>query len=50
MGLDYRVYLIGADGHFDDVQPFAAADDNEAIEQLRKLRTVVPESCGNKAE
>ena len=34
---DYRVYLVGTDGHFYDVLPLVCADDQEAIEQAGEL-------------
>jgi hypothetical protein len=34
---DYRVYLVGTDGHFCDVIPLVCADDAEAIEHAQRL-------------
>jgi hypothetical protein len=34
---DYRVYLVGTDGHFSDVVPLVCADDAEAIEHAQRL-------------
>lgn len=34
---DYRVYVIGNDGHFFTSHPLICADDAEAIESARKL-------------
>jgi len=34
---DYRVYLVGEDGHFYDAVPLVCADDAEAIEQAKRL-------------
>lgn len=35
--LDYRVYLIGSDGHFYNAVPPKCTDDDEAIEKARQL-------------
>ena len=32
---DYRVYLVGADGHFFDAVALVCADDAEAIEKAK---------------
>jgi hypothetical protein len=34
---DYRVYVVGSDGHFFDYIPLECADDAQAIEQARQL-------------
>jgi hypothetical protein len=34
---DYRVYIVGSDGHFSDVVPLECADDGEAVEQAKQL-------------
>jgi hypothetical protein len=34
---EYRVYIIGADGHFYNSVPLECADDSEAIEQAKQL-------------
>jgi hypothetical protein len=34
---DYRIYLVGEDGHFYDAAPLVCADDAEAIEQAKRL-------------
>jgi hypothetical protein len=34
---DYRIYLVGEDGHFFDVVPLVCATDAEAIEQAQEL-------------
>jgi hypothetical protein len=34
---DYRVYLIGSDGHFFNSVPLECADDVEATEQAKQL-------------
>ena len=34
---DYRVYLIGEDGHFFKAVPFVCADDAEAMEKAKPL-------------
>jgi hypothetical protein len=35
--IDYRAYLVGQDGHFDDVRAFASASDAEAIIRAKQL-------------
>ena len=35
--LDYRVYLIGSDGHFYNAVPLKCTSDDEAIEKARQL-------------
>jgi hypothetical protein len=34
---DYRVYLVGPDGHFYEAVPLICADDAEAIERALRL-------------
>jgi hypothetical protein len=34
---EYRVYIIGPDGHFLKSVPMECADDNEATEQAKQL-------------
>jgi electron transfer flavoprotein alpha/beta subunit len=34
---EYRVYLVGTDGHFRDAIPLICANDAEAIEQALRL-------------
>jgi hypothetical protein len=34
---EYRVYIIGSDGHFHSAVPLECADDIEATKQARKL-------------
>jgi hypothetical protein len=34
---DYRVYVVGDDGHFFKSVPFVCADDAEAIEKAKQL-------------
>ena len=34
---DYRVYIVGAEGHFCDVVPLACGEDEEAIRLAREL-------------
>jgi hypothetical protein len=34
---DYRVYFVGADGHFFDAVALVCADDAEAIEKAKQL-------------
>jgi hypothetical protein len=34
---EYRVYIIGSDGHFYDSLPLECADDDTAIERARQL-------------
>ena len=34
---EYRVYIIGSDGHFQSSIPLDCADDDEAIERARQL-------------
>jgi hypothetical protein len=34
---DYRAYLVGRNGHFDDVRTFASAGDDEAIIRAKQL-------------
>jgi hypothetical protein len=34
---DYRVYIIGSDGHFADAVPLECADDNDAMKQAEQL-------------
>lgn len=34
---EYRVYLIGADGHFQNSVPLECADDEAATEQAKQL-------------
>ena len=33
----YRVYIIGRDGHFQDFVPLDCADDDAAMEQAKQL-------------
>jgi hypothetical protein len=40
--LEYRVYLIGRDGHFKGVEPIVCTDDDEAIAAAKRL---VIEGC-----
>ena len=35
--LEYRAYLIDSDGHFYDAVPLICANDDEAVEQAKKL-------------
>jgi hypothetical protein len=34
---DYRVYIVGAEGHFCDVVPLVCGEDEEAIRLAREL-------------
>jgi hypothetical protein len=34
---DYRVYLVGEDGHFYEAVPMTCSDDAEAIERAQQL-------------
>jgi hypothetical protein len=34
---EYRVYVIGSDGHFFNSVPLECADDSEAMEQAKQL-------------
>jgi hypothetical protein len=34
---DYRIYIVGSDGHFDSAVPLECADDLEAMEKARQL-------------
>ena len=34
---EYRVYVVGDDGHFIDVEPLVCAGDTEAIERAKRL-------------
>jgi hypothetical protein len=34
---EYRAYLIGEDGHFQDAVPLICADDAEAMEKAQRL-------------
>jgi len=34
---DYRVYIVGADGHFCDVVPLVCTDDEQAIRLAQEL-------------
>jgi hypothetical protein len=34
---DYRVYLVGDDGHFIGFEPLVCIDDGEAIEKAKRL-------------
>ena len=34
---EYRVYVIGSDGHFQSSVALECADDNEAMEQTRQI-------------
>jgi hypothetical protein len=34
---EYRVYIVGSDGHFSNVFPLDCADDGEAMEQAKQL-------------
>ena len=34
---DYRVYVIGMDGHFSSSIPLECADDTEAMEKAKQL-------------
>jgi hypothetical protein len=34
---DYRVYIVGSDGHFFNSVPLECADDAEAIEHAKQL-------------
>lgn len=34
---EYRVYIIGSDGHFHDAVPLECADDFEAVEKAEQL-------------
>jgi hypothetical protein len=34
---DYRVYLVGEDGHFWEAIPLVCAGDAEAMEQAKRL-------------
>jgi len=36
---DYRVYIVGAEGHFCDVVPLVCADDEQAIRLAQELAT-----------
>jgi hypothetical protein len=35
--VDYRVYRVGADGHFVGYEPLICRDDAEAIEKAKRL-------------
>ena len=39
---DYRIYVVGDDGHFYDVVPLDCEDDAKAIEQARRLADARP--------
>jgi hypothetical protein len=34
---EYRVYIVGSDGHFFNSVPLECADDDEAAEQAKQL-------------
>ena len=34
---EYRVYIVGSDGHFYDAVPLECADDSEALEKAEQL-------------
>jgi hypothetical protein len=34
---DYRVYIVGDDGHFRDAIPFVCETDDKAIEKAKQL-------------
>jgi hypothetical protein len=34
---EYRVYIVGSDGHFQKSVPLDCADDDAAMEQAKKL-------------
>jgi hypothetical protein len=34
---EYRVYIVGSDGHFFDAVPLECADDAEAMERAEQL-------------
>jgi hypothetical protein len=34
---EYRVYIIGSDGHFHSAVPLECADDDEAMERAEQL-------------
>jgi hypothetical protein len=34
---EYRVYIIGSDGHFHSAVPLECADDNEAMKRAERL-------------
>ena len=36
---DYRVYIVGAEGHFCDVVPLVCEDDEQAIRLAQELAT-----------
>jgi hypothetical protein len=39
---EYRVYIIGPDGHFQNSVALDCADDDAAIEQAKQLSTLTP--------
>ncbi len=41
---DYRVYIIGSDGHFVDSVALECADDMEATEQAQQLVKAIREN------
>lgn len=34
---EYRVYIVGSDGHFQSSVPLVCADDDEALEHAQQL-------------
>ena len=34
---DYRAYLVDTDGHFQGFEPLVCLDDNEAIDEAKRL-------------
>jgi predicted dinucleotide-binding enzyme len=34
---EYRIYVVGADGHFVGCEPLVCGDDVEAIEKAKRL-------------
>jgi hypothetical protein len=44
---EYRVYIVGSDGHFVSSVALECADDTEATEQAERLWTVTTLSFGS---
>jgi hypothetical protein len=34
---EYRAYTVGSDGHFNGFEPLVCANDDEAVEQAKRL-------------
>lgn len=39
---EYRVYMVGPDGHFIGYEPLTCADDSEALEKAKRLAGKYP--------